>query len=138
MAYLKEKIDQIETALVSWRNSLEMPFSDISRDAAIRRYEYSFELLWKVAKVHLKEKEGIDCFSPKSCFRELRNILKISEEDVEICIQMSDDLNLSVHTYSEKMANGLHGKLKSYLDVSEKILSEIRKKIAFDLVSFIL
>lgn len=130
MAYLKEKIDQLETALASWRNSLEMLFSDISRDAAIQRYEYSFELLWKVAKVYLKEKEGIDCFSPKSCFRELRNILNLSEEDVEICIKMADDRNLSVHTYSEKMANELYGRLNRYLSVSGKILSEIRKKIA--------
>jgi nucleotidyltransferase substrate binding protein (TIGR01987 family) len=128
MAYLGEKTEQLEQALISWKKAQDMPFSDISRDAAIQRYEFSFELLWKVVKVFLKEIESIECASPKACFREVRNILNLSEEEIEICLSMTDDRNLSVHTYSEKMANELYAKFPRYLEVARKVLREVKKK----------
>lgn len=127
MAYLNEKIEQLQSALKAWRESLALPFSDISRDAAIQRYEFTFELFWKAVKIYLKEQEGIDCYSPKSCFREIKNILGLSEKDIETCLRMASDRNLSVHTYSEKMANQLYEDLKSYIAVTEKIFNKLKK-----------
>ena len=128
MAYLGEKIEQLEQALVSWKKAIDAPLNDLSRDAAIQRYEFSFELFWKVVKIYLKEIESIECASPKSCFREVRNLLQLSEEEIEVCLSMTDDRNLSVHTYSEKMAMELYTKFPRYLLVAKKILMEIEKK----------
>ncbi len=126
MAYLEEKIEQLEKALKAWKEALNLPFSDISRDAAIQRYEFTFELLWKAVKTYLKEKEGIECYSPKSCFRELKNIFDLSEEEIEMCLKMASDRNFSVHTYSEKMANKLYEDLKSYLKITEKVFKKMK------------
>jgi len=128
MAYLKEKIEQLEQALISWKKAQDAPYNDLNRDAAIQRYEFSFELFWKVVKIYLKEIESIECASPKSCFREVRNILELSEEEIETCLSMTDDRNLSVHTYSEKMANELYIKFPKYLKVARKIMKEIKKR----------
>lgn len=105
-----------------------MPFSDVSRDASIQRYEFSFELLWKVVKKYLKEIEGFECNSPKSCFREIRMTLELSDADIETCISMTEDRNLSVHTYSEEMANDLYAKLPEYARVSKLISKKIKER----------
>ncbi len=127
MDYLEEKYAQLEQALRVWKRALEAPFSDLNRDASIQRYEFSFELLWKVAKKYLKEIEGVECSSPKSCFREIRATLEISDADIEICMSMTDDRNLSVHTYSEEMANELYRRLSMYLEVAEAISKKIKE-----------
>lgn len=40
----------------------------ITRDAAIQRFEFSFELCWKAIQEAARG-EGIDCASPKGCGR---------------------------------------------------------------------
>ena len=44
--------------------------SDIERDAAIQRFEYSFEAAWKCVQLYLLEVEGVDAGSPKRAARE--------------------------------------------------------------------
>ena len=129
MAYLKDKIKDLEKAILAWQRVLNDPFTDVVRDASIQRYEFTFELFWKVLKLYLKEEEGIECFSPKSCIREIRPFFKLSDAEIELCLKMSNDRNISVHTYSEKMANALFSKLENYLKITEKILKQIKVTI---------
>ena len=129
MAYAKEKLKQLTKAVKSWKAAMEEPYSDISRDAAIQRYEFSFELLWKTVKVFLKENEGVECNSPKSCFRESRNHIGLTPKEIELCMKMTADRNVSVHVYSEKLAKALFNRLKPYLEIADKIRGEISKRI---------
>lgn len=129
MAHLEKKLTQLQTALESWEKLKDWPYSDVVRDASIQRYEYTFELLWKVVKLYLKEKEGIECNSPKACFRELRLPIKLTEQEVELCLEMTEDRNLSVHTYSEKMAEQLYKKTQEYLIITKRLVSILEKAI---------
>lgn len=129
MAYFKKKLILLRKALTAWEEALGEPYSAIVRDATIQRYEFSFELLWKVVKLFLFEYEGISCNSPKSCFRSLKSVLHLTEVDVELCLQMTQDRNLSVHTYSEKFAQALFRKTKRYFKISRKILAGIDEHI---------
>jgi len=125
MAYLKKKSDQLKKAMKSLRLLDDCPYSDIVRDATIQRFEFSFELLWKVVKIYLKETHAIECDSPKTCFRELRLPLNLSEKEVELCLKMADDRNLSVHTYSKEMAEKLYKRIRKYQGLCEKISEKI-------------
>lgn len=125
MDYLEEKLADLEQALSVWKEALDAPFSDLNRDASIQRFEFSFELLWKTAKIYLQKAEGIECNSPKSCFREMRAVFDFSEDEIEKCMSMTEDRNLSVHTYSEKMANELYERLGAYWEISDKIARKI-------------
>ncbi|MBU1118844.1 nucleotidyltransferase substrate binding protein [Patescibacteria group bacterium] len=127
MAHLNEKRDDFKQALDSWKEALDTKYSDITRDASIQRFEFTFELLWKVVKLYLKEQEDIECVSPKSCIREARTILSISDEDTEACLKMAKDRNFSVHTYSEDMAKALYDRLSEYYDVSLRVYEKISK-----------
>lgn len=130
MAYLKDVLTDLNQALSRWEEALKEPFSELVRDATIQRFEFSFERLWKVAKVFLKEAEGVDCASPKSCFRQLRNTLKLTDEEVEQLLIMVDDRNDSVHLYSEKMADELYRDLKKYARLTRKVYKQITQNFA--------
>ena len=82
MDYLNEKLNQMEQAIVKWKESLDAKFSDLNRDAAIQRFEFTFELFWKSVKIYLKEKEKIECVSPRSCFREIKKIFNLTNAEI--------------------------------------------------------
>ena len=71
MEKLKLIADDAGKALRTLKEITEEKYSVIVRDAAIQRFEYSFEIFWKLVKEYLNVKEGIVCNSPKSCFGKL-------------------------------------------------------------------
>lgn len=129
MAYLNEKISQLDKALRAWDEILKVSYNDITRDAAIQRFEFSYEQLWKTVKLYLKEVEEIECDSPKSCFREAKNLLDLKDNEVETCLKMTADRNLSVHTYSEEMAKKLYDSLREYCRVSRVVFAKIEESL---------
>ena len=98
------------------------------RDAAIQRFEYTFEAFWKFIKDYLRGKEGIVCNSPKSCFRELFSVGVITEEDTIKLLEMTDDRNMTSHTYKEKVAQIIYGNLKEYSKSMEEVIGRLETK----------
>ena len=104
MEKLKERLQSCEAALARLDEALRLPVSVIVRDAAIQRFEYSFESAWKLLRVYLEVHEGIVCNSPKGCFREALQAALLSRAEIEVCLIMTDDRNLTSHTYLEALA----------------------------------
>jgi len=96
------------------RDILAQPYSVIVRDAAIQRFEFTFEAVWKYSREFLKNREGIVCNSPKSCFRELFSVGNLSEEETLTLLEMTDDRNLTSHTYKEEVSQLIYNKLPLY------------------------
>lgn len=67
-------------------------------------------------------KEGIVCNSPKACFRELFSIGTTNEEETMKLLEMTDDRNMTLHTYKEEVAQIIYGKLREYSTLIENIL----------------
>ena len=105
---------------------LQEPFSIIIRDAAIQRFEFTFEALWKYLKDYLKEQEGILCNSPKSCFRELFSLGLLNESETILFLAMTDDRNMTSHTYKEEVSQIIFSKLPEYT----ASMSNLMKRIA--------
>jgi len=101
-------------ALGALRDILDHPYSVIVRDAAIQRFEFTFEAVWKYSREFLKSREGILCNSPKSCFRELFSVGTLSEEETLTLLEMTDDRNLTSHTYKEEVSQLIYNKLPLY------------------------
>ncbi len=129
MEKLKEKLHSCQRALSTLEEVVAMPFSVIVRDAAIQRFEYSFESLWKLLKIYLSQYEGLTCNSPKRCFREAFQVGLLSVEETELCLAMTDNRNLTSHTYIEAVAEAIYQKLPSYLAVMLVIPSKIERQI---------
>lgn len=91
---------------------LKEPKTVANRDSAIKRFELTFELAWKSEKTYLGNK-GIVCRSPRDCFAEAFRLGLVSDDP--LWLKMIADRNLSVHTYNEKLAEDIYGRLKDYL-----------------------
>ena len=85
--------------------------SKVERDAAIQRFEYSFEAVWKAAQLYLREVEGLDVGSPKTAARTSFEVGVLDDEEARRALVMADDRNLSVHTYNEGLAEEIAGRV---------------------------
>ena len=126
MERLTLRYNDTRRALETLREIVNEPYTTIVRDAAIQRFEYTFEALWKFLKEYLQEKEGIVCSSPKACFRETFSVGLIREEDTVLFLQMTDDRNMTSHTYKEEVARLIYGKLKGYSVLMEKLFGQLK------------
>lgn len=90
--------------------------SRVERDAAIQRFEYTCEAVWKAAQRYLQEVEGISVGSPKGSVRASRDVGLITDEQTTLGLEMIDDRNLTIHTYNESLAEEIYRQLPSYAD----------------------
>jgi len=129
MEKIKALTGDTKRALDTFKEILNEPFSIIVRDAAIQRFEYSFEAIWKLLKEYLNKKEGIICNSPKSCFREAFNVQILDEDETIKALEMTDNRNLTSHAYIEKVAQKIFEKLEIYFELTSKIFNHINKNL---------
>ncbi len=116
----------VQRALHTLEEILRLPVDTVVRDASIQRFEYTFEAVWKLLKVYLQSQEGIVCTSPKSCFRYALRAGLLSLEQTEICLTMTDDRNLTSHTYIEAIAQAIYQKLPAYYQVMQELFDKIQ------------
>ncbi|MBZ5563696.1 MAG: nucleotidyltransferase substrate binding protein [Acidobacteriia bacterium] len=103
---------------------LGAPKTVANRDSSIKRFELTFELSWKSAKKYLGNK-GIVCRSPRDCFSEAFRLGLV--RDNPHWFKMIEDRNLSVHTYNEKLADAIYGRLKDYLELFTELNNSLAK-----------
>ena len=116
MERLKERLSVARRALSSLEEllALEHP-SRVERDAAIQRFEYTCEALWKAAQRYLLIVEGLSIGSPKGCIRACRDVGLLTDEQAVVGLEMIDDRNLTVHTYNEALAERIYRNLSHYI-----------------------
>lgn len=115
MDRLMERMKMATKALNAFHEVLLIKHSStIVRDAAIQRFEFSFEACWKAAKQYLYDVEGLDVGSPKGVIRSCREVGIFSDEETVLALKMVDDRNLTVHTYNEELANEIFKNLPRY------------------------
>ena len=129
---LNLKLKEFKKVLTTLKKALNQRKNDLIRDSVIKRFEYSFELCWKTVKIFLNEKFGMDIFSPKESFRELRKNKLISDKQTELLLEMTDDRNKIIHVYDEDFSDELYKKIKeNYFDLMQKIYGILENKISF-------
>ncbi len=129
MERLQQRIETSEKALLKFREIMEISHpNSIERDAAIQRFEFTFETIWKTAKDWLYVSEGLDIGSPKGVIRACREVGIFTDEEALLALEMVNDRNLTVHTYNEALAVEIYSRLTKYLPLMEKWLREIKLK----------
>ena len=100
---------------------------DLYLDATIQRFEFTFELAWKLMKAVL-EYEGIEATSPRSSIREAWKQHLIG--DAEKWLDMQVKRNLSSHTYNEETAQDIYRHIKEdYIVLLQDLDQEIRSRL---------
>ncbi len=129
MERLTERLAMARRALSTLQEvtRLEHP-SRIERDAAIQRFEYTCEAVWKAAQRYLQEVEGVSVGSPKGSLRASRDVGLLTDEQTVIGLEMIDDRNLTVHTYNEAVAEEIFSGLPSYAELLDVWLTAMTER----------
>jgi uncharacterized protein YutE (UPF0331/DUF86 family) len=109
---LSERLADARRALASFEElATRRERSVIERDAAIMRFAYTFEAVWKAAQLYLYEHEGLEIGSPKQSIRASRRVGLLSDEQAQSALSMTDDRNLVVHVYRDAVTADLDTRL---------------------------
>lgn len=116
-----------EKALQSLTEVFKKPKNAITRDAAIQRFKYTFELAWKILKRYFKVNNNLDIFNIKDIFREGGNHGLI--ENVEKWFEYLEARNLTSHTYDENTAEKVFEKAREFERAALFLLGQLKKLI---------
>jgi len=107
----KPDLSSLRAALDRLGAALAQPRTEWTRDAAIQRFEFTFELAWKAA-AKFARREGVAAPSPREAFRAAMSLGWIADEP--LWLGMLEDRNRTSHTYSERTAEEIYGRLSAY------------------------
>ena len=112
------KIEGYDNAIEKLNKSLEKDIKEdeLYLDAIIKRFEFSYELAWRLMKRFLSY-EGVDAQSPRAVIREAFNNGLINNPNV--WLDMLEKRNLSSHTYNQETAETI------YKFIKEKYIKEL-------------
>lgn len=129
MERLRQRYEDAKRALKTLEEVINEPYSLVVRDATIQRFEYTFEAVWKFLREYLRNKEGIICNSPKSCFRETFGLGFLKEEEAAEFLEMTDRRNETAHTYKEEVAQLIYSKTKGYFFLMQNLVNKLADKL---------
>ena len=115
-------IAKLEQALATLDEVLAMSFSVIVRDATIQRFEYCFELSWKLLKKVLKS-DGIEVNSPRQAVRKAFENGYL--DNIDVWFEMLEDRNMTSHTYDPNIADKVYESAKELPIEARKVLAKI-------------
>jgi nucleotidyltransferase substrate binding protein (TIGR01987 family) len=125
---LRERLAVAGKALQTLLDILREPKTAIVRDAAIQRFEYTFEAVWKSVQGYLRTIESLEAGSPKAAIRFSHQVGLLTEEQTRQALEMADDRNLTVHTYNEVLAERIYSNLFLYAPIMKDWLAAMERQ----------
>ncbi len=122
-------LDPLEKALESLQRAIQQPKNEYIRDSVIQRFEYTYELSWKMLKRLLIESEGKESIEPlnrKDLFR-LAGEKRIID-DVESWFEFHKARNMTSHIYKESIAEETYEIAKKFAIQAGYLFSEIKNR----------
>ena len=123
----KRALASLERALT---RSTAAPKDEEVRDAVIQRFEYSYELSWKMLKRHLEQvvpdPGAVDQWSFKELIREAaeRGLIAAVEPWIEYRYQH----NMTAHVYDEEQARRVYASAQSFIIDAKVLLAEVERR----------
>ncbi len=131
-----KKLDysSFELALASLDKAVQraagVPDDEEVRDAVIQRFEYSYELAWKMIKRQLEAEAAvpadIDTLSFRSLMREAAE--KGMIEAFEPWLVYREQRKITAHSYNLEKAKSVFETAKEFLPVAQKLLSNLKER----------
>ena len=97
----EERRGEFLKAVMRLREACEQPDNSFIRDSVIQRFEFTWELAWKLMKLWL-EHLGINANNPRDVFKEALQAGLLS--DGNAWSELQKKRNLTTHTYDEALA----------------------------------
>lgn len=123
-----------DKALTSLKKALvraqKAPEDEELRDACIQRFEYTFEIAWKMLKRQIEQEIGnsaeVDTYSKKSLFRVAGERGLIAQ--VEPWFNYLEKRNLTTHTYDSSNAAKVYSVIERFSEDAQGLLNSLRAR----------
>ena len=130
MNKLAAKMEDLGRALSKLKESLsrDPEKDDIVIDATIQRFEFTYELSWKLMKSYLEYNGVTDISSPRSTIK--TSFKEGLIEDGELWLKMLEDRNRTSHTYDEATALDIYNNIRNaYITLLDHAYESLRGHI---------
>ena len=124
MTKIQAQYKDLQKALMKLEEALNQPATLMNQDATIQRYEFTFELSWKLMQSILRKNTTI-VYGVKNTFREAARLNLITNPDV--WFEFLDARNLTVHTYKEEIARKVYKKAKEFPPLVKELLEKTKQ-----------
>ena len=103
---------------------------DVHRDAAIQRFEYTYEMCWKMMHRHLTwaRVADVEKMGRRELFREAARSALI--DDPVRWMRHHEARNATSHNYDERNAVKIFQHIRSFVDDAEGLLAELKDRHA--------
>ena len=124
------QIELLERALARLEDALQMPETAIVRDAAIKRFEFTFEMAWKSMYRWLRFK-GVEI--PEEAFEVIPRAFNAGLIDDDVSwTKIRRARNMTAHTYDEKKAVEVAASIRGeaaprFRQLLDRLLAEVSK-----------
>jgi nucleotidyltransferase substrate binding protein (TIGR01987 family) len=124
---------KLAKGIVSYRKALsdknvDLDTQEEKRDSLIKRFELTYNLLWKYLREYMISMHGITADSSRKVFQECLNLGFATETEIEELIDLIEDKNLTTYVYDEDLANRVVNEIQKHHDV----IATIIKKVSLD------
>jgi len=120
-------INPLKKAVVSLEKALFQNKDEFLRDAVIQRFEYTFELSWKLLKRYLGLYSNVTSLNIKDIFREAGKQGLIG--NVEHWFEFLEARNLTSHTYNEFTAENTYDTALQFLPEVKVLTEKLEQKL---------
>ncbi len=124
---LKKALDSLDRALT---RSQQVPDDEEIRDAVILRFEYTYELCWKMLKRQIEHESAtpaaVDAYSFRVLIREGAERGMLS--DVESWLEFREQRNITSHTYDADKAASVYETAELFYPHARKLLDVLESR----------
>lgn len=125
---IREKLANYNRALQRLDEALGVEEPDtFIYDAVIKRFEFTYELAWRLMKAFIEYKGGEDVRFARDVFREAFATGLVTEG--EVWLKMMQDRNISSHTYDEAESKQIYERVKNYRQHFGQLAEDIKKEL---------
>ncbi len=120
------RMDALSRALKMLTKALQQPENEFTRDSAIKRFEYTFEISWKLMKSVLNYL-GIFCNSPRQCIRQAFAAEII--DDTDKWLISLENRNRATHIYNENLAEEIYIFIEKFPPLVQHLIEKVEDEL---------
>lgn len=116
------QIQVLQKALDALSEAVALEPTRIHKDATIQRFEFSFELIWKMLQTYVRD-QGIEVFAPRNVFREAHRLNVI--DNLNVWFAYLQARNSTTHVYNEQMADEIYMQAKTFVSAANTVIEKV-------------
>lgn len=128
MVKTKVLLSDLENAVAKLEEATLLPPDvEINRDGTIQRFEFTFELSWKLMKA-IEDDQGVEAYGVKTIIREAAKLGLI--DDPLVWFEYLKARNLASHTYNQTISMEVYNSAKNFISVVKAFITKAKKYLA--------